>query len=317
MGKETTRGTATAAQYWFPKMALTIDDKINFVTDDSSVGVIEDSESQDITSKYAEGTIEGRITDQGIGLLLLATLGTENALTAVESGVKDHSFSVSESAQHQSLTIGVIDANSNSGNGFSHALGMIDSLEISVEIGKYAMYKLGFRANAGAAAGNTATYVAENAFRPQDGIFKTAATVSALGAASTIPIKKAQITIKKNVEDDVIIGTTTPTDRLNKQFSIEGSVELLYNDRTYIDTDMLADLVQAIRLQFINTSVTIGATSNPTLSFDLYKVKLGEVARKIDNNNIVSQTFKFKSFYSLSDAKMVSCTIRNTVTALY
>lgn len=317
IGKETTRATAVTAEYWLPKTALSLDDKINFVTDDSSVGVIEDSQSQDITSKYAEGTIEGRVTDQGIGLLLLATLGSETSVTAVETGVKDHGFYVGESAQHTAITITAVEPNSNSGSGFAYALGMIDEFEITSEINDYVRYKASFRANGGTAKTNTVAFVAENAFRPQDAIFKFASTQSGLSGASAIPVKKMTLTIKKNVEDDIIIGSTTPTDRLNKQFSIEGSVELLYNDRTYVDTDMLADLAQACRFQFINTSVTIGATSNPTLTIDLYKTKLGEVARKIENNSIVSQTFKFKAFYSLSDAKMIIATLRNTVTTAY
>ncbi len=317
IGKETSRGVATAAQYWLPKTAMTLDDKINYAVNESTYGVIEDAETQDITQKYSEGSLEGRVTDKSLGLLLLATLGSETSVVVVETGVADHGFYVNQSAQHQSVTLAVVEPNSNSGNGFSHALTMVDTLEITVEIGQYAMYKVDFRGNVGATQSQTAAFVAETAFRPQDGIFKFASTQSGLGAASAIAIKKAQLTISKNVEDDFIIGSVNATDRLNKQFAVEGSVELLYDNRTYIDTDMLADLAQACRFQFINTSVTIGSTSNPTLTIDLYKTKLTEVARKIENNEIVSQTFKFKAFWSLSDSKMIVATLRNTVTSAY
>jgi len=317
VGKETSRGVATAAQYWLPKVGLSIDDKINFATNESSYAVIEDSETQDITSKYSEGSIEGRVTDKGLGLLLLATLGAETSVSVVESGVADHGFYVGENAQHPSLTFAAVEPNSNSGAGFSYSLGMVDQLEIAIEVGQYAMYKMDFRANVGATQAQTVAFVSETAFRPQDGIFKFASTQSGLNAASAIAIKKAVITITKNTEDDIVIGNVNPVDRLNKQFAVEGSVELTYDARTYIDTDMLADLAQACRFQFINSSVTIGAASSPTLTIDLYKTKLGEVARKIDNNDIVSQTFKFKAFYSLADAKMIIATLRNTVTGAY
>lgn len=315
IAKESVRGTALAATYWLPKTGLSIDDKINYAVDDSNLGVIEDSNSQDITSKFSEGQIEGRITDLGFGLLLMNTFGTDT-IGAVETGVKDHVFTVLESAQHPSLTFSVVEANSNSGAGYAYALGMIDTLEVNIEIGKYATYKAGFRANLGAALSNSTAYTTENAFRPQDGAFKFASSLAGLSGASAINIKKANIQIKKNIEDDIVIGTVTPADRYNKQFVVEGSVELLYAARTYIDTDMVADLAQAMRLQFTSTT-GIGASSFPTLTFDFAKVKLQEVARKIDNNNIVSQTFKFKGYYSLSDALMLKATLRNTVTAAY
>ena len=79
IGKEVTRGTAVAADYWLPKMVFTHDDKIDVVVDESSIGIIEDAQSQDVVGKHSEGTITGRIADTSFGLWLLSTLGTEAA----------------------------------------------------------------------------------------------------------------------------------------------------------------------------------------------------------------------------------------------
>lgn len=317
LAKEATRGTAVSAAFWIPKMDLSIDDRINYVVDDSSVGVIEDAVGQDITSKYAEGVISGRVYQTSFGLILLGTFGTETSSTQVsgETLVYDHLFNVLESAQHKSLTISAADPNSSAG--LQYTLGMIDQLDMVFEIGKYYTYKAAFRANPNAAASVSASFTAENGFMPQNGVIKFASSLSGLNAASTIAIKKGTITIKKNLEDDVVVGNIAPVDRLNKAFSVEGTLELLYNDRTYIDTDMLADLAQALRIQFANTSVTLGSTSNPTITFDMAKVKIQEVSRKMSNNDLVTQTIKFKAFYSLGDASMISATIRNLQVAVY
>lgn len=315
LGKETTRGTAVSAAYWIPKMELSIDDKINYTVDDSSIGVIEDAITQDITSKYAEGSIGGRVYDKSFGLILLSTFGTQTSATLVETGVYDHLFNVLESAQHTALTVSAVDPNG--GSGLQYALAMMEQLEIDFEIGKYFTYKADFRSNASASGSVTASFTAENGFRPQDGIVKFASSLSGLGAASAINIKKGRITIKKNIEDDLVIGSLNPVDRLNKAFSVEGTLELMYNERTYIDSNLMADLAQALRIQFINTSVTIGATSNPTITFDMAKVKFQEVSRKIGNNDLVTQTIKFKAYYSISDSVMIKATLRNTVTSAY
>lgn len=317
LGKETTRGTAVSAGFWIPKTSLAIDEKINYAVNDSSIGVIEDSIGQDITSKYAEGTIEGNVYDKSFGLVLLAALGTETSSTAVsgDGTVYDHLFNVLESAQHQSLTISAVDPNDGTGRKF--ALAMIEALEVNFEIGQYLTYKADFRANSSAQSSTTASFTAENLFRPQDGVIKFASALAGLSGATAISVKKGTISIKKNLEDDVIIGTVTPADRLNKAFVVEGTLELMYDSRTDIDTNLLGDVAQALRIQFINTSVTVGSTSNPTITFDMGKVKFQEVARKMTNNDLITMTIKFKAFYSIADSMMIKATLRNLQSATY
>lgn len=319
--KETTRAqVALPVTFWLPKIALTIDDKINTVVDDSSVAVIEDAENQEIANTYSDGTIEGRANDTSLGLWILATLGTETSQSAHsgESAVYDHIFNVNESAPHTSLSLFAVGPNEGT-TGVIYSLAMVDSLELDLEIGKYVMYKVGFRANKSQTKGTLAASFSstENAFRPQDGVVKFATNQAGLAAASAITLRKAIVTIKKNIEEDWTIGATAAADRVNKQFVIEGSVELVYADRSYVDTIMLGDLVKAMRISAVNTSVTLGNATNPTVQIDLFKVKLQEVARKIDNNNLVLQTLKFKAYYSLSDSKMVTITLTNTQSTAY
>jgi Phage tail tube protein len=315
LGKETVRGTAVAASFWIPKTDVAVDDRINFAVNDSSIGVIEDSIGQDITGKFSEISLGGLIYDKSFGLLLLATFGTETSQTLVETGVYDHLFNVTESAQHTSLTVAAVDPNG--GTGLRYALAMVDQLTIEFEIGKYLTYKGDLRANANAAGANTASFTAENLFRPQDGTIKLASALAGLTGAAALPMKKGSITIKKNIEDDFIVGSVVATDRLNKEFSVEGVLELIYDDRVYIDTDLMADLPQAMRMTFQNTALLIGATKYPQIEIDMGKVKFQEVSRKIDNAGIIMQTVKFKAFYSIADSMMIKATLRNTQAAAY
>lgn len=316
IGKESSRGTAVAATYWMPKMEFSHDDKIEYAVDETSIGVIADAQSQDITNKISEGELQGRIADTSFGLWLIAALGTAGTPSLVETGVYDHAFSVLESAQHPSLTIAVREAN-DGGSGLRYPLAMVDSLEVNFELGKYAEYKVAFRSNTPSSASNTASFSAENIFLPQHGEVKFATNLAGLGAASAIQVKKATFKISKNIEDDQVIGTLNPIDRLNKQFAVEGSIELMYEDRSYIDTIMLGDLAKALRIKFTNTGTTLGASSNPTITFDFAKVKLTEVARAIGNNDLIKQTLNFKAYYSLADTSMLTATLRNTRSSQY
>lgn len=315
IGKESTRGTAVAATYWLPKMELSLDDKVEVVVDESSIGIIEDAQSQDIVNKISEGELSGRIADTSFGLWLLSTLGASASPSLVATGVYDHVFSILQSAQHPSLTVAVTGPNESTG--LRYVLSMVDALEVNFELGKYAEYKVSFRGNANASGSNTASFTAENIFLPQHGEVKIATNLAGLGAASALQVKKASFKISKNVEDDQVIGTLAPIDRLNKQFSVEGSIELMYEDRSYVDTIMLGDLAKALRIKFANTGTTIGASSNPTITFDFAKIKLTEVARGLTNNDLVKQTLNFRAFYSISDTSMMTATLRNTRATQY
>lgn len=316
IGKETVRGTAVAPTYWLPKMDFDIDDKINYVTDDSSVGVIEGSQGQDVTTKYAEGSITGRLNDTALGLVLLGVFGTDTpTVVGGETLVYDHAFTVLETAQHPTLTIGV--AGPNESTGYRHALAMIDQLDIDFEVNKYCQYKAGFRANVATAGANTASFsTSENAFLPQHATLKFASNLAGLSGASAVSVRKASITIKTNVEEDYTIGNQSPVDRVNKTFEVEGTVELVYSDRTYIDA-LTGDTAKAVRLTALMSGTTIGNSSNPTLTIDLAKVKFTEVARNISNDDVVTQTLKFKAHYSLADSKMITATLRNLVASAY
>lgn len=382
IGKETTRGTAVAPAYWVQKTDFAVEDKIETVVDDSTIGVIEDAQSQEITKKYSEGSIAGRITDQTFGLLLMAITGTDT-VGSVESGVKDHVFTILESAQHPTLTISASEPNASGASSLQYALSAIDSLNIHFEVGKWATFKATFRGNAKATGSTTPAFVAENAFNPQYCAVKIAPTYAGLTgtltatgtAASTIHVtglsintnllqvgmtvtatnlaagativaivsstafdlsvattgaigtmtfgpatintRVADITIQENVEDDPTIGNLAVVDRYNKQYAITGTLTLVYTDRTYIDTIMLGDAVRALRLIAANTGVTIGATSNPTITVDFARAKVQEVARTNKSNDVMLQTIKFKAYYSVSDSLMTKITLRNTVTSGY
>lgn len=316
LGKETTRGTSVAPGFWIPNMSLTHDDKIQQVVSDQSQAIIEDATEANITQTYSEGEIKGIVHDDSLGLILLATLGASTPVAvAGQAGAFDHTITVAQNVTHPSLTIGYKDANS--GIGLTFPLGMIDSFEFNAELNKYVEFGIKYRAQAKVTTALTPSYLTtSNKFLPQHGVVKFATNLAGLGAAPAISVKRASFTISKNIEDDQVLGAVAATDRLNKAMSIEGSIELMYNDRVYIDTNMLGDLAQALRIEFINTGKTIGVSTNPSIQFNFAKTKLREVARSIDNDNYVLQTLNFKALYSIADAQMIGAVLRN-VTASY
>lgn len=305
--KEAVRGTAeTTASFWLPKISLTADDGIEQVVDESSIGVIEDAPGASIVGKFAEGEIEGNIHDKSFGLLLLAALGSVSTSGPAEDDVYTHEFSVLQGAQHPSLTMFLDDANQD----YKYALAMIESLVLDVSLGQFARYKAAFRSKVGATATLSPAYVAENFFLPQHGSLKLASDLSGLGAASAINVRSVKLSIMKNIEDDRKLGSLDQADILNKQFAVEGTVELVFDAATF-KTDMLADTAKAMRLRLTNSDVTIGSTLHPQLTIDLAKVKFSKFSKNYANNDIVVATVDFKAFYSVADSKMIEVELVN------
>jgi len=310
IAKETVRGTAeTSATFWIPKMSLTYDDMIEQADDENTYGVIEDLVDQKVVLKVAEGEIEGKITDKTIGLLIYALLGGK-AVSGPTDSAYTHTFTVSQSAQHQALTLFVDDENQD----YKYVLGMVKSMEIAAEVGKFVNFKVGIRSKLGATTTNTPSYTAENPFLAQHATFKIATTQAGLGAASATNIRVVNLKIDGDVEDDRALGSVAPIDILNKRFSIEGDLELVFDDEA-IKTAMLADTAKALRIELNNSDVLIGATSTPKLTIDLHSVKFSEFTRNYDNGEITTASVKFKAYYKLSDSKMVTITLINAQTS--
>lgn len=311
IAKEGTRGTAeTAADFWLPKVSLTLDDGIEQSIEESSYGVIEDAADAVVVGKYAEGEIEGNIYSESFGLLLLSALGSVSTSGPAESTVYTHTFTVGQSAQHQALTLFLDDGNQD----YAFPLAMLSQLDIDISLGQFAKYTAAFRSKVGETDTLTPSYSAENFFLPQHGSVKIASAVSGLTGASALDVRSVRLSINKNIEDDRKLGSVNQDDILNKQFMVEGSVEVVFDDNTF-KTQMLADTAQAMRIRLTNTDVTIGSTLNPQLNIDLSKVKFGSFEKNYSNNDIVTATVNFRGFYKLSETDMIEVALVNTTSA--
>ena len=311
VGRESTRGTARAVQRWLPTTELTIDEKVEMAKEESVYGVIENQTDADVVKTFAEGSISGLVDDQAIGYLLYGALGTVTTGTITDSSYT-HTFTVAQSAQIQSLSLTASEPNAQTTASLVYPLVAIDSLELNFEVGQYPTYSASFTSNVSSSTTATVSYTAPNNFRPQDGEVRIATTYAGLATGTTYAVRRASVSISKNVEDDHNIGSTTVTDRLNKQFQVTGSMELVYDARTNI-TELLANATRAIQIKFTNTNVLIGSSTRPAITIKLAKVKLIEVARNLGKDDIAMLTLNFEGFYSLSDTRMIDIALVNTV----
>lgn len=310
LAKETTRGAGAAPLYWEPLIELNFDDKVERTITSSRHGVLADSSDNWVLAKYGEGSIQGEVRDLSFGLLLYAMTG------AVSSAVKEttaynHTFTISQTNNHQSLTfriedpIGTVD----------FPLVMLDSLTIDIVLGEIVKYEATFMSKTSKDSSGTASYTVQNRFAPTHLQFKVAADIASLAGAATTDIKEAHITFSKNLVRDYALGSIQPLEIFNQQMSIEGSIMFNYTDRTWRNY-MIQQTFRAMRIDLINTNVTIGASSNPELQMNFPRVAFFDWNADRPLDEISHQTINFKAMEDVATStnQISSIVLTNTAT---
>lgn len=320
LAKESSRGSAqSSATYWLPFDDVSFDEKYDNVQADQAFGVIENSVGEYRVKNYADGSFKLPMVDQSTGLIFLGMLGSQAVAThSGESVVYDHTFTVGESAQHQSLTLFIHDPLS--GTDYSHANGVIHKLDIDAALKKFVQLSVSARAQKGVSQSSfSPSLLTENRFIPQYMTFKYATAVSGLSGATAIALKSIKLSIDANIEDQEVLGNVAPADFLNKEFKVEGQLECIYQNLTDFKTVALAtpNVGQAMLIDLKNTDVTLGSATNPELKITLNQVFFNEYSRPIKVKDLIYQTVKFRGSYKLADSAMITVVLTNGVSGTY
>lgn len=309
VGKESSRGTAVASAMWVPHIDLDFEDRVKTAINEVSIARIEGSDGEEVTAKYGEVTLGSKILDQTLGYFLLSLMGTVGSVakSAPNTAVYDHTFSVAQSTQHQSLTLALKSTNDD----VAIPNAVVDSLKITADMNNYVMFEAHALGKPSASASSTVSITAQNHFTNKHVTFKNASAQSGLDGASAVTIKSFSLELACPTVLEEVLGSTPVNDVLNGQFEVSGSVTLTHNASTYRDL-MLAGTYQALRFDILNTDVTIGTSSNPELKIDLHRCLINNYQRSLGLNDIVEETFDFKGHYSLTDSKMITAILTNT-----
>jgi len=380
LAKESTRGTAnTTAGYWNPWIDLTLDEKKEFATDNQAYGIIEDNVNLTQTKKWAEGTLTGIVTDTSFPPILYAMFGS---YAKAGSGPYTHTFTVGETAQHQSYTFLLHDPLA--AVDYSYANGVIQKLEINFALKQFIQFTASLMAQSGVSQSTfSPSTTTENRFLPQylaagfapslagvQGTLTATGTCSSttavtglsisttllrigmtvtgtnipanttivaivsgtaftLSQASTgsatsytfgpaiVALKSAKVTFSSNVEAQDVLGNLSPADFLNKEFSIEGTFECIWQNESDAKTYFMGPTAQAMSLIATNTDVTINSSYHPIFNITLAQCTFQELGRPFKVKDLVYQSIKFKASYNIASTLMGEVIITNSNSSSY
>lgn len=127
-------------------------------------------------------------------------------------------------------------------------------------------------------------------------------------------VKSLSLTFNKNLEEDTVLGNVAPADFCNTFFTVEGNMELLFEDETYLDI-YNDGTKKALRIEIEDTNNAIDTGIYPKLTIDLAKVIMTEFAKGQENDGLIKQGLTFKGLYSMSDTSMITATLINSKTS--
>lgn len=258
IAKEATRGTAPAsATYWLRLLAQNHKQQVEYLHSQGSQGTIVEHSHAEIDKKWGEGGFDAEIEPGSIGLVLLSLMG--DVTSAVEGGGHLHTYSLDETAEHQSLAVYVADRYRDE----VFPLSCLNTLAFNFERGKILDFSANYLSSAGSLTTQTPTFTALKVFRPKDFHFYIADDIAGLATADEVHLKSFSLEFNKNLEHDDVLGLESPQNFLNKVFTTTARMELFYKDETYRNL-FKAGTPKAIRVKIENPNIEVDASVKAT-----------------------------------------------------
>lgn len=312
IGKESTRGTAVAPTFSLKHTGGDFDDRAVILPRTNLRGRVEKRYSHDVVEKWAEGSLGGYVLSESFGLLLLALFGSvSSAAKSGESIVYEHTFSIQQSNEHQSLTISLDDPDVGDKQ---YALAMLATMELLATPGQLITHNTGFIAKSEAAGSVTPPSVSDSLFRPQDFTFKHASTVSGLSGASETKLRSFAMRVNKELKRKKALGSQDPYKIFNGDVDFTFDLVKTYEDDTFRDY-WKGETSRAMQISLTNSDVTIGTGSNPSLVLTFDEADIINWALE-KSGGILKERITIACSFDSTEARTVQAVLTN-LTASY
>ena len=250
-----------------------------------------DAIDSQVTKQWAEWTIWGQVYPNWIWFFLKALLW--NVTSTWESWIYEHRFTLLESNTHPTLTVWTSTPISSS----SYPLAMIESMDFTAEVwGKFTV-SINLKSKKGQIENHTVSYLDENWFVANMLKVFLADNIQWLDLAENICLQSITISIKKEIKDIECLSSIDPIDYINSSFSIEWSMEMLFENNTYKDY-FLNWTPKALRVLAEDTKHPYEWVENyPTFMLDLSKIIITDWTPAFTIDDVTKQSISFKWHY--------------------
>lgn len=298
LGVEATPGTGVAAQTWLRWLDQDIQPKTNVVENESAMGVVDRVNDSEITNKWAEGTIGGKVTVESVGFLMLGMFGEVVSTSPDGDGIATHTFSVKQSSEPTALSI--IRVSPLKSERFSY--GTVESFELEAETGGYVTVSSAIKARVGETVTDTVALVEEAEFTSKHITIKTAANVAGLAGAPVIKARSLKLNAERPSTPFDPLGTDDQPEFDLGAFEAKGEFVVRATSTEYEEA-YLANTRFALQVSMVN--------ENESLTFTASKVRFRELESSRDRDDIVTATIQYFCEFDTSTNSSVVPVLKN------
>jgi len=309
--KETTRWTAVAPTFWYPKTNIDFDEKIETVIDESSLWVKVKGTDIEVIKRYGEWTVEWYARVNSIGLLFLNLLGKDTVTELQANEAYEHKFEIDNNAMAPSLTVSTAEPNGD----YMYPLAMLKSFTISAKVWEFISISAEFKSKKWESATLTATYPDNDyKFSARHSIFKMATDLAGLPWASEACIETFELTISRTTEEEYCLNSWVDVwDLIDWTIEITWSIVATYNDEATYKVPALNWETRAMELKLVDTNIDLGGWNNPTIDITMPKVAFTDYGRDKWNDNTVKQNLWFTALQDTTSWKAIEIKVINSV----
>ena len=314
IGKETTRGTAVAPAFWIPHTEASFQNRKEEVIDESSFWTWLNSANSEKTKEYADGNIKWILASNWCWYLFEAILGSGvSAATTWWGGAYQHDFTLTDTNTKPSFTI----VKKTPLDTKAYTLGMLSSLTMSANVGEAVFLDVNIMAKVGVNTTATKAYAVDNKLYAKHLKVKIADDIAGLDWASGSCFENIELSLTQDLENEFCFNSGVGIgDIFNKAFWATGTIGRIKQDNTF-EWFALSDptTYKAMRIEIIDTGVTIGTSDNPSVIIDLARVSFGIPEDDAGLDEIVRETIPFTVHQDIANWENIDIKVINTLSA--
>lgn len=280
------------------------------VVDDTTRGVLEDSQGARLVREWYEGELVGIVHADAIGYLFLNLYGAVSSTEVVAASVYSHEFTLDQTITHPALSLFRKDGGVNQE---VYGGGVVSTLEVSASTEDFVRFTSTLQARNTQSNADTPSYNTEYDFIGKDITVKVADTEAGLDGAEAVPLKTLTVRYDVGAIADYAFGSNNPADIYNAMMSIEIEFAKNYEDTTFEDL-FKSDTYKYMQIEVVGDA-DLGSGNNPSITWVFNKAQVQNWERSGDSNSLVEETVTAKAFFNGSDGEQSTVTVQNATTS--